>query len=233
MKRFLKLASILLPAIFICFIVLLFTVRERVITYKIRCALINKGEIIVLLKIDQRKIWFRFPNKPIAHGAFDYKIGGGDERGCAEFTFNKKNIKYCTRGSFSILNVWKNVLYLVINEKNGFDNFKFLKYNNKNDWEEISEKEFPKEIAIENIDISVGNSYKIDPELENFRSENTAFIWKRLGSDFTFYNIWKQSNGFVEKEYLIDFKKKYIDPYWKEEELKNRIPEIISIKEYN
>jgi hypothetical protein len=232
MKRYLKLALMLIPAILICFIVLLFTVREEVRSYKIQCTLINNNKMTVLLKIDQRKIWFKFPNSPIAHGAFDFKIGGGDERGCMEFTYNKKVIKYCTRGSFSILNLWKNVLYLAIKEKNGFDNFRFLKYNNQNDWEDISEKEFPKEIAIENIDISIGNSYKIDPELENFRSENTAFIWKRLGSNFTSYNTWKQNNSVVEREYLIDFKKNHIDPYWKEEELKNRIPKIISSKEY-
>ncbi|MCJ7481386.1 MAG: hypothetical protein MUO31_00300 [Thermodesulfovibrionales bacterium] len=111
-------------------------------------------------------------------------------------------------------------------------NYSFYKYKDK--WKEISEKEFPKEIAIENINFDLDSYIKINPENKVFRSSSTAFLWKRLGSDSVTYNNWKNNNLFeVEKEYLIDFKKKYIDPYWKEEDLKNRIPKITSISDYN
>jgi hypothetical protein len=221
----------LLIVIMIILILFIF-IREKTSSYQMECTLINHDKVIVNCESSHRKIWFKFPQSPIAHGAFDFKIGGGDEKICMKLKLKNKKISICQRGYLSILNNWKNELYLATIQMEELYNYSFYKY--VNEWKEISEKEFPKEIAIENINVDLESYIKINPENKVFRSSNLAFLWKRLGSNLTTYNNWKKNNLFeVEKEYLIEFKKKYIDPYWKDEEIKNRIPKIMSIQDYN
>lgn len=200
--------------------------REKISEYRIECSLINKRKIVIILTIDQRKLWYKFPKTPVAHGAYDFKIGGGDKRQSLEFKYNEKIILFNTRGNVSVFNIWNEKIYLITSENDRINHFKFYRYINK--WEEIKAEVFPKEIAIENFCIGPGTGYEIDPESKTFRAETTSFIWKRLGEDENDFNEWEKINVSVEKDYLCEYKKRYIDPYWSLEKLRERNPRVLS-----
>ncbi|MCJ7481385.1 MAG: hypothetical protein MUO31_00295 [Thermodesulfovibrionales bacterium] len=79
-------SSIVIVAIIV--LILFIYVREITSSYQIECTLLNHDKCIVYGEDSQRKVWFKFPQKPIAHGAFDFKIGGGDEKICINLIFN-------------------------------------------------------------------------------------------------------------------------------------------------
>ena len=217
-KRYIVLSIVLILTVL--FIYRLY-IREHSYLY-IEQSLINNDVIEIEIDSNSRKPIFSW-----IHG--EDIIGGGDFR--IDLNFSYKGIEYHIHipGGDILINYWENKFYIIslvwIGKKNERRLiYKFFKLNNKSRLKEITPEEFPKPIAIANIDYirnypQVEKPVDINVDLKEFRKSRTAGLWRVL-----------LKNLKCNKECLLEYKKKYIDPYWTEESLKNNYPRTLEEK---
>jgi hypothetical protein len=157
------------------------------------------------------------------YGPWHYQFGGGGER--QELSFLYKNKKYHWKSKYLsiVLQNWNNVLFVIMINPKGFSKFDLHYFSLKDHLEEISARDFPKQIAIQNIwgkNILNGNNsavyflnYRINPDDSNFCNSNTAHIWANIEKRIHSTNIVRNN---VDKDFLKEYKIKNIDPYWGE-----------------
>jgi len=196
--------------------------------------LINGDLIELKFDSNSRKPLFSFPGR---HPSII--IGGGDYRLDIYFIYKKLEYHFNSPGSTVLINYWDNQFYIVSVAWESIDNerrpiLKFYILGNKSRLKEIEPEKFPKSIAIPNIEYirnypEIEEPRLINPDLKKFRISLIARLWLRLEKGVPYH---KTEGGLfklyeVDKEFLIEYKQKYIDPYWTEESLKKNYPEII------
>ena len=205
-------------------------IREHRYWY-VKQSLINSDEIELEFDSNRRKVWFSFPHAII--------IGGGDQRLDIYFNYKGREYNFGKIGSPVLINYWNNFFYIVTlryQDLNSYNlDFSFYKFEKK--LVIIKSEEFPKSIAIPNINLvrnypEIRDPDIINSKLKSFRYSLTAKLWLRLEKRIHYYKTIKK--GFetyeVDESFLIGYKKKYIEPYWSEKTLKANNPRIIDKK---
>jgi hypothetical protein len=137
-------------------------------------------------------------------------VGGGNELYKIRFKYKGKEYLWESKSRTFILNAYKNALYIMIlDTETDIEKicFRFYKYNNK--WIEITAKEFPKEISIENMGLSNSKKKIINSlitDRSSFKRTLTAKLWLRLEKGIKFY----EAPYYVDSKFLEEYKKKYI-----------------------
>lgn len=183
------------------------------------------------IKIDNncRKIWSFPPNT-----RFPIWTKGGDEcRFDLYFSYKNKNYQFKTKELPVLLNIWDNVFYAVIENAIKEDGmgieyrpeFNFFKY--VDGWQSIPAEDFPKQIAIDNLSFSksfpsVDNPDNINENIDRFKKSTTALLWLYLEKKLTI-NVLKEDFQ-VDPKFILDYRKKYIDPFWSGKNLDEYLP---------
>jgi hypothetical protein len=173
-------------------------------------------EDIKLLNGNTIKVFHHYSQRAM-YGPLHFLIGGGGEKYVVCFEYRGTVYIWQCLDIPIVIQFWKNDLYMVMLDIENFSlQFRFYKYKKK--LIEISSKDFPKSVAIQNRWISDGTGllsshktftkYKIDPNDDFFRYSVTAKIWLRLENGIDFRESRYQE---VDKDFLIEYKKKYID----------------------
>lgn len=173
-------------------------------------------EYIKLLNGDTIKLFHHYSHRAM-YGPLHFLIGGGGEKYVVSFEYRGTVYIWQCLDIPTVIQFWKNDLYIVMLDRENFSlQFRFYKYKEK--LIKISSKDFPKAVAIQNRWDSYGNGllisqrpfkeYKIDPNNASFRYSVSAKIWLRLEKGIDFRESRYQE---VDKDFLIEYKKKYID----------------------
>lgn len=187
--------------------------------------LANNDLISVLLDHNYKKI-FSFLKGPLEI----WRIGGDDCKYNLYFNYKMKGYEFNLKGEPFLLNIWGNNFYLVTLLDEGESKteskrkFKFFKYTNN--WIEIAAESFPKEIAFANLYFSINYPYHENFENMNRKHKNianslTLRLWLKLLKGIDFYQ-----KGKMDQNLVLDFKKRYIDPFWGKRNFEEYLPKV-------
>jgi len=211
--------------VFIIFSVLIFMsfCRDHRYWY-VKQTLLNGDVIEITFDKNEKHVWGYIPHI--------HTSGGGDIKYKISFKYKRDKYTFETKASLVLINIWKGDFFIVTKDFiDKGDNYEyFLRYfkTQKNKFREIKPALFPHSIAIPNI-YSFNNYPEIkDPEiinplLEDFKETITAGLWLNLNNGISYHASWKPEY----KQTLIDYKKKYIDPYWTEKAIKDNFPVVV------
>ena len=242
-KKERNIKRVIIPGITLSVIMLflLFQMNKRSHSYWYVSQQLINGDLIELKFDSSSRIpLFSFPDR---HPSII--IGGGDYRIDVYFSYKGQKHHFESIGAPVLINYWKNQFYIVSVAWEGIDNdrrpfLKFYRFENRSRLKEISPEKFPKSIAIPNIDYimnypEIEKPEIINPDLKDFRLSLIARLWLRLEKGVPYHET--EIRDFkpyeVDKNFLIEYKKKYIDPYWSEQALKDNYPKVLQKNKAN
>lgn len=177
-------------------------------------------EKITLLNGDTIQVCHDYSHRAI-YGPLHFSIGGGDAKYKVGFEYKGTTYKWECLHIPIVIQFWEKILYIVMldRERSSDLQLRFYKYDRK--LIEISAEKFPRPIAIQNRWSLSGREffrsnvpfkeYKIDPNDLSFRKSVLAKIWLRIEKGIEYK---KSRYKEVSKDFLIEYKKKYIEPVW-------------------
>lgn len=239
-----KKGCLILIFIFVFFVVTIFVIYRFFLRehwyWQVDLNLSNQDKIRILFDSNCRKTFFSFPGR---HPSII--IGGGDLRFDIFFNYRGEDFHFRTSKLIVLINFYKGEFFIVTLgtiEKNSYKRkFYFYRYSKTKKWEIIKKSDFPKSIALPNVYYTlnyplsreVSEYDEINPLKKDFRYSITAKLWFVLEKKIEYYELGgKNLDPYeVSKDFLITYKKKHIDPYWKEEELKLNKPIVVSVKQ--
>ena len=151
-----------------------------------------------------------------------FGFGGGDPRHKIWFEYEGRKYKWDRKYMPILLNYDNGIIYLVISYWDGsFGKIGFRLYKFKDDWEEISEKDFPRNIAVQNLNLkkNIGyykgkplSEYKVVQEREPkdylFQKSKTAKLWLWLENRDKYFEY--SDSDPIDESFLAEYKRKYI-----------------------
>ena len=213
----------------VAFYIHLRSIREHIYWY-VEQSLINDDKVELKFDLNSRKEWFSFPGR---HPFII--IGGGDLRLDIYFIYKGQEHNFGKIGSPVLINYWNSFFYIVTlsskDSKAYNSDFHFYRYDKG--CVRIKSEEFPKSIAIPNINYvrnypEISEPDIINPDIKDFRYSLTAKLWLRLKKGIHYYETKKGFKTYeVDKDFLVEYKKKYIDPYWNQKALKDNYPKVL------
>jgi len=164
-------------------------------------------ERISLAKGGELEVDYVFSNK-VYHGhPHVFGWGGDDPR--YKLTFEhpfKRKITWKGAHTPIILDVQDNIVYLVVfDRETDFNKIRFKFYKFKDNWHEISHKEFPKSIAKQNTWLNKGEI--VDSSSSDFNSSLTARLWLQLEQNEEYY---ESKNAEIPWSFLAKYEKIYM-----------------------
>lgn len=137
------------------------------------------------------------------YGSHVMGFGGGDHKNSFKFKYNEVEYFHKTPFTPLVMKLYKEQFYIIYFDRTDINKvrFQFFKSLKDGSFEKIKPELFPKSIAIQNRWFQKKINDKSD-----FASSLTAKIWQELTTNKPYY----ESDFFVPKELLNDYKEKYI-----------------------